>query len=74
MKRLTLLLTLLTLVLGVGARTVTVGRTTDTLTHMPIDASFNYSYSQQIYDKNRIDHSGEISKIRFYHHYTGGNL
>ncbi len=74
MKRLTLLLTLLTLVLGLGARTVTVGRTTDTLTHMPIDASFNYSYSQQIYDKNRIDHSGEISKIRFYHHYTGGNL
>jgi hypothetical protein len=74
MKRLTALIVLLLLVLGLGAVTVTIGDNSEIVDYLPIEAGNIYNYTQQIYSNYQIGHIGEISKIRFYHHHSSGGL
>jgi len=73
MRRLTALIALLALGLGISlsAHTVNVGTVTDVTDCFPINTYFGYSYSQQIYTQPQINHQGEISRIRFYRGYIG---
>ena len=56
------------LALGLGAVTVSVGTATGSSNHFPIHTGYSYNYTQQIYTQSQINHAGEISRIRFYHH------
>lgn len=50
------------------AQTVQIGSGTSTSYFFPIYSLFGYSYTQQIYTKAQIgNHSGSISKLRFYY-------
>ena len=66
MKRLTTLIALLMLVLGLGAATVTVGTVTQYTNFFPIFTCCTHNYSQQIYRQSQINHFGVITKIGFY--------
>ncbi|MGI6197564.1 MAG: carboxypeptidase regulatory-like domain-containing protein [Candidatus Cloacimonadaceae bacterium] len=67
MKRLTTLTLLLVLVLSLGAATVTVVRPFREQTDFPVSTRCHSSYSQVIYPQTKINHEGEISKLRFFH-------
>jgi hypothetical protein len=67
MKRLTALIVLLLLVLGLGAATVNVAYPQAWSTNIPVNTRYCSTYSQQIYLKSQINHAGEISKLRFCH-------
>ncbi|HPV14899.1 MAG TPA: choice-of-anchor D domain-containing protein [Candidatus Cloacimonadota bacterium] len=67
MKQLTALSLLLVLVLGLGAATVTAAQPYGQSIKIPVSTRHISSYSQQVYTQSRINHQGEISKIRFYH-------
>lgn len=70
MKRLTslMVLTALGLAFGLYATTISVGTIAGSANHFPVHTGYSYNYTQQIYTQSQINHAGEISKIRFYHH------
>jgi hypothetical protein len=76
MKKLMKLAILLSLILAMCsmliADTVEIGTGTATTNFLPIDGNYSYSYSQQIYTPAQINHSGSISRIRFY--YVSGSF
>lgn len=67
MKRLTTLIALLALAFGLGAATVTAAIPTTPTEFLPVYTFSKVSYTQQIYTQPRIDHQGEITKLRFSH-------
>jgi hypothetical protein len=68
-----LLLALMLSIFSLGyAATVQVGDGTTTTSAFPITSVYGYTYSQQIYTREQINHAGDITKIRFW--YVSGNL
>ncbi len=73
MKRLATLSLLLMLVFGLAAATISVGTIAGSTNHFPVHTGYSYNYTQQIYTQPQINHAGEISKIKFYHHSSHPN-
>ena len=68
MKKLAALSMLLTIAFGLSATTVSIGSVAGAANYFPIHTGYSYNYTQQIYTQSQINHAGEISRIRFYHH------
>ncbi len=68
-----LLLALMLSIFSLGySATVQIGTGTGNTSAFPITSVYGYTYSQQIYTQEQINHAGEITKIRFW--YVSGNL
>ncbi len=71
--RITLLIALMLSIFGLGhAATVQVGDGTSNTSYLPLYGIYSYTYTQQVFTQSQINHSGEITKIRFY--YASGSI